>query len=345
MISSIIKFIRDIILKFSLITGLNTIFGYFNRRSVVILWYHGICDDNFTLLSDYDERHIPTSVFNKQLLYLKNHGYTFINMTDLIDILHNTKNKPKRLACLTFDDGYENVIKNAYPLMVKYGARGCLYIIPSLIETRDPLWTDLIDIVLWKNTESHFKFLFDQEINYPTNSRMEIAAAIIDIKKKLRSVSNERRLELLKQFRITNPEDIPEDFLISNWNQLKNLNQDILEIGSHSLTHPNLDKLSKQNEFQQEINLSKYMIEKKLHHKVDHFCYPAGAFNNSLKSMVKEAGYTTGVSIIPGLNNNNDKTDFFELRRISIKSDMTYFKTAITGFYAAIFKLYTLFGL
>jgi len=132
-------------------------------------------------------------------------------MTELINILHNNRNVPKRVVCLTFDDGYENVIKNAYPLMVKYGAKGCLYIIPSLIGKKDPLWTDLIDIVLWKNTESHFKFLFDQEINYPTNSKGEIAAAIIDIKRKLRSVTNDRRLELLKQFQSMNFEDIPEE--------------------------------------------------------------------------------------------------------------------------------------
>lgn len=341
---SIKKYIRDFILKLAVISGLNTIYGYFNKEKLVILWYHGVCEEDFTLLKGYDERHVPVSVFEKQLKYLKKKGYYFLNMTEVANILSNKGQISDRLVCLTFGDGFENVVKNAYPLIQKYGAKGCFYIIPSLIGTKELLWTDLVDVVLWQNNKGHFTFKFgEKDINYKTTSRKEIIAAIKDIKEKLRSVSNEEHLELLKQFQRVRLKDVPEDFSISNWEQVKYLDPHILEIGSHSLTHPNLDRLDTETKTQKEISLPKNLIEEELQRSVNHFSYPAGAFNNNIKSVVRKAGYTTGVSIIPGLNDY--KTDIFELRRIGVTSNMTRFKTAITGFEDGLSRFYRLLNL
>jgi len=335
------EYIRDFILKLAVISGFNTIYGYFNRKKIVILWYHGVCGDDFTLLKDYDERYIPVSVFAKQLKYLKNKGCHFLNMTEVAAILNCNRQIPNRAVCLTFDDGFENVVKNAYPLMQRYEAKGCFYIIPSLVGTKELLWTDLVDVVLWWNNKSHFTFKFvEKNINYRTTSRRETITAIIDIKKKLRSVSNEERLRLLKQFQQIDLKGVPKEFSISNWGQVKDLDQHVLEIGSHSLTHPNLDRLNTE-EAQREISLSKNLIEEKLQRSINHFNYPAGAFNANIKSMARKAGYATAVSIIPGLNDY--KTDIFALRRIGVTSNMTRFRTAITGFDEALHRFYRLF--
>ena len=51
--------------------GINAIFRFFYKNKAMILWYHGICDDDFTLLKGYDERHIPKSMFKKHIIFLK----------------------------------------------------------------------------------------------------------------------------------------------------------------------------------------------------------------------------------------------------------------------------------
>ena len=37
-----------------------------------------------------------------------------------------------KYAIVNFDDGFKNVINNAYPIMKKYDAKGCLYVVSSL---------------------------------------------------------------------------------------------------------------------------------------------------------------------------------------------------------------------
>ena len=76
----------------------------------------GICDDNFTILKGYDERHIPKSLFRKHLVYLIRKGYQFVTMSDLV-LLLKEKRKLNKIVVLTFDDGFRNVIENAYPIM------------------------------------------------------------------------------------------------------------------------------------------------------------------------------------------------------------------------------------
>jgi peptidoglycan-N-acetylglucosamine deacetylase len=63
-----------------------------------------------------------------------------------------------------------------------------------------------------------------------------------------------------------------------------------MEIGSHTLTHPNLTKLRK-NQALHELVESKKMLEDMVGELIVSFCYPAGKFNSMVRSWVIEAGY------------------------------------------------------
>jgi peptidoglycan/xylan/chitin deacetylase (PgdA/CDA1 family) len=63
-----------------------------------------------------------------------------------------------------------------------------------------------------------------------------------------------------------------------------------MEIGSHTLTHPNLTTLRK-HEALHELVASKSRLEDILGQAVVSFCYPAGKFNSRTRSWVVEAGY------------------------------------------------------
>jgi peptidoglycan/xylan/chitin deacetylase (PgdA/CDA1 family) len=63
-----------------------------------------------------------------------------------------------------------------------------------------------------------------------------------------------------------------------------------MEVGSHTLTHPNLTTLRK-HEALHELVASKSRLENILGQAVISFCYPAGRFNSAARSWVAEAGY------------------------------------------------------
>ena len=85
------------------------------------------------------------------------------------------------------------------------------------------------------------------------------------------------------------------------------------QIGSHSMTHRHLGRLSPA-EAREEIAASKKALEDRFGLPIRHFCYPYGYWNPALRDLVAEAGYQTACSLIFGVN--TPATPRFELRRI-----------------------------
>jgi peptidoglycan/xylan/chitin deacetylase (PgdA/CDA1 family) len=84
-----------------------------------------------------------------------------------------------------------------------------------------------------------------------------------------------------------------------NWSQLAALSADpLIEVGSHTCTHPLLRRLS-DAQARQEIVDSKRYIEERIGRAVRWFCYPSGDFGSREASLVTEAGYQGAVSVAP----------------------------------------------
>ena len=314
------------------ILGVNALFRFLNRDKAVILMYHGICENDFTLLKGYDERHIPKSLFRRQLSYLKRKGYNFVNMSELVDILKGEK-KVERPVVLTFDDGFTNVMKNAYPIMKEFNARACLYLISGLIGKDELLWTDHIETVIRNIGRGNFGFVFKGEpIRYNLDTKKSSEAAMLDIKRRLKTISNTQRLEHLKQFTERKIKDIPEEFSISGVAQIKDLDKEAFEIGSHTRTHSYCNAYTSSKEYEDEIKGSKADLEKMFGCKIDHFSYPAGLYNNEAVEYVKQSGYKSAVTTWLGLNGK--KTDLFKLKRIGAPESFLLFKAAVSGSYS-----------
>jgi len=77
---------------------------------------------------------------------------------------------------------------------------------------------------------------------------------------------------------------------IMSWEQISSLNDAGVEIGSHTLSHPDLTKLNEQK-IKHELHDSKAIIEDKLGKEVVSFAYPYGAWNQHVAALVQEAGY------------------------------------------------------
>jgi peptidoglycan/xylan/chitin deacetylase (PgdA/CDA1 family) len=87
-------------------------------------------------------------------------------------------------------------------------------------------------------------------------------------------------------------------------------------IGSHSLTHPRLTRLSLRDA-QEEILASKKKLEDTFGVAVEDFCYPYGDWNQAVRDLVMEAGYRTACTTDYGVN--LPATPPLELRRITVR--------------------------
>ena len=98
--------------------------------------------------------------------------------------------------------------------------------------------------------------------------------------------------------------------------EIKELLDCNMEIGSHGLTHSYLTELSHE-EIQREVTESRDILEACIGRPVEIFAYPGGHFNRKVLECVKRTGYRAAVSCIVG--QNNQKTDPFLLKRIEAR--------------------------
>lgn len=86
------------------------------------------------------------------------------------------------------------------------------------------------------------------------------------------------------------------------------------EIDAHTLTHPDLTKVSA-GQLRDEVAGSRVAIRKRFHVPVNFFCYPAGRYDETVVAAVQAAGYLGATTTNYGLAR---PTDLYTLNRVRI---------------------------
>jgi peptidoglycan/xylan/chitin deacetylase (PgdA/CDA1 family) len=105
--------------------------------------------------------------------------------------------------------------------------------------------------------------------------------------------------------------------------QLQQWQEAGMEIGSHSCSHPWLNKLSDDAAYA-EIADSRANLRRAFNAPVDHFCYPFGGFTRRTAELVRRAGYRSAVTTQRGIACEAD--DPFRLPRIFVLGTSGWWK-------------------
>ncbi len=104
------------------------------------------------------------------------------------------------------------------------------------------------------------------------------------------------------------------------WKEIREMTSHNIEIGSHTLSHCNLLKYKKNENYEtylarirREIFLSKEILESKIGDEVKFFAYPYGVYSPIIKNLVIQAGYK-GILNANSMNNTLN-ADSFSLNR------------------------------
>ncbi len=119
---------------------------------------------------------------------------------------------------------------------------------------------------------------------------------------------------------------------MAGWRELKEMADYGITIGSHTLDHPNLTRLSLA-EARHQIKESKALLEAHLGRPVEVFSYPYGKYNHELARVVRESGYRAAVTTGQGLAGSRD--DPFTLKRVRVMGsyDLHKFITELVKHY------------
>lgn len=101
-----------------------------------------------------------------------------------------------------------------------------------------------------------------------------------------------------------------------NWHQIKEMSDDGIWFGSHSVNHY---FLTRQNDktVRYELETSKKNLEDKLGKSINSFSYPYGDYNNRIIDLAKDTGYDTAFSLRP-IFFNDEKNEKYMLPRFAI---------------------------
>jgi peptidoglycan/xylan/chitin deacetylase (PgdA/CDA1 family) len=156
---------------------------------VPILMYHYI-SENPLLPADPGRTSlsVPPRMLAEQLDYLDSAGFTTISMDELMAGLRGEASLPPRPVVLTFDDGYADFYDQAYPLLLRHGAKATIYIISGRVGTPGYMgWPELRGlaasplITIGAHTRTHVDFT---EVS-AERVRAEIAGSKRDIEAQL----------------------------------------------------------------------------------------------------------------------------------------------------------------
>ena len=96
-----------------------------------ILTYHQITEEDPP--TDPYRMAISVSQFERQMSYLHDHGYHCLSLTELLYTAGDTSFRRKKAFILTFDDGYADFFKNAYPILRRYGFTATVFLVTDFV--------------------------------------------------------------------------------------------------------------------------------------------------------------------------------------------------------------------
>jgi peptidoglycan/xylan/chitin deacetylase (PgdA/CDA1 family) len=91
---------------------------------------------------------VKTSVFERQLQFLRDNGYTVVPLRDIVNFVMGRGPLPSRAVAITADDGHRTVFTEMKPVVLRYRIPVTLFIYPSAISNAPyaMTWQQLKDL-------------------------------------------------------------------------------------------------------------------------------------------------------------------------------------------------------
>lgn len=265
---------------------------------VIVLCYHRIsnCFDDFNLMN------VSIDNFSSHMMYISK----FYQTISLAEVGRECFNDDKVKIAVTFDDGYEDVYKNALPILEKFSIPATVFVTTNNIDSNIENWPDEVMRCCLQPRVFHGEY----RMNNPyISSEWNISSfqSRIDLYNSLNAIlsrlpNNIRKKEVIKLRKWAGySSDSRESRRILNSQEIKELSKNpLITIGSHTLTHPFLSQLDK-NEIRVELEQSKRKLEKIVGDEIELFAYPYGgkkSYNLSIIKLLKELGYKKAFTTI-----------------------------------------------
>lgn len=288
------------------------------RDQVAIFLFHGVIPEQAHHVRNYTRKHLPQTDFENALAALRERGRP-LSIPEIADLMTSGGKLPEYGYAITFDDGFENNLTVAAPLLERYETPATFYVCSSFVDENRMSWTDQI------------------EHAFEAAPSVRLQSAELKLNKTL--VSAEEKIDALDRIRNyvkSNPDVDPYAFAARmvavagapttkpdcwldqklSWSQVGELaDRPLFEVGAHGLSHKILSFLPAP-ELKYEVRESIRKVGDATGREVRHFSYPEGlehCYSAAVIAELKAAGIVCSPTAVEGTNGPG--TDPFLLRR------------------------------
>jgi len=253
-----------------------------------VIMFHGV-----------DEVEMPVDAFENNLRWLAAR-FNIVPLGAMVDgVLAGRAPDPRGELVLTFDDGLGNHFDAAYPVLHRLGLPATFFVCPELIERGAWIWNH--------EARERLKCLSPQArrdfgVRSLETDDSEVEALVARMKGL--PIGERRRAEADLRARTPDFTASPlqrRRFDPLTWHEIEQLDDKLITIGSHTLSHPILPTIDDAM-LEREVRDSRRVLEERLGRAVDLFCYPNGAQDERVHAAVARhyrAAVTTCYGIVP----------------------------------------------
>jgi peptidoglycan/xylan/chitin deacetylase (PgdA/CDA1 family) len=98
------------------------------RLSIPILMYHSISEKDESRMHAYYRTTTSPSAFVAQMEYLHQNGYQTCSPAQAIALLQSDTEKAAKRVVITFDDGYRDFYREAFPVLSRFGLTATVFL-------------------------------------------------------------------------------------------------------------------------------------------------------------------------------------------------------------------------
>ena len=289
------------------------------RMRGLVLRYHAVTDGPEPVLYATPGICMPVEAFRLQMAFVRR-AYRVVALDEVVEAIARGGKLPPRALAVTFDDGYADNHRLAFPVLQRLGFTATVYVSTGALDGGPPLWMSAVRALVLAAPGDELAVAGLPAVALgPAGAR---ESAVRTLTRALVPLAPHERAERLAATAQAIGVDLARRLagVMLGWDQVRELARAGWTIGAHTVTHLNV-ALASAAEAEAEIASSRDAIAAAVRIRAAHFAYPnAGGthryFGPETTGLLRRLGFRSAVvsragALRPGL-------DLFTLPRLGI---------------------------
>lgn len=293
------------------------------RSDLRILAYHRVLDPVQPMAFEFDIELISACADSfRQQMKIVQRDFEPLRFSEVIEHLDAGRRLPRRAVVVTFDDGYDDNYRVAYPILRELQVPATFFVSTGHIDSGMPYAYDWLVYMICKTNARELRVPeagVAWDLPESMLGRRECAARFLEVLKACEALTQEAIIDSLEQ-RWAMPRAVHAQCRPMSWDQLREMRDGGMELGSHGVHHRMLAKLPRPL-MASEISDSKSVLEHRLGQPVQVISYPVGgfeAFDREVAKVASDAGFRLACSYVSGTNSLRSDS-LYTLRRLHVE--------------------------